>query len=114
MTAIKNQAQEMPADFDNEIHKWALECECLMITRYGLWSLSYGFLETKKNSQKAIPSNFNNSSSSKYTNSVKYPRVILQFNMVPPHSRKPQFKQEPLFYELSGHLRNTYKIIPEL
>lgn len=24
---IKNKNDEMPADFDNEIHKWALECK---------------------------------------------------------------------------------------
>lgn len=23
---MKNEAEEMPPDFDNEIHKWALEC----------------------------------------------------------------------------------------
>ena len=24
---IKNEDNEVPADFENEIHKWALECE---------------------------------------------------------------------------------------
>jgi len=26
MQEMRNQSSEMPADFDNEIHKWALEC----------------------------------------------------------------------------------------
>lgn len=26
MMEMKNEEDEMPPDFDNEIHKWALEC----------------------------------------------------------------------------------------
>lgn len=29
MNEMKDENNEMPADFDNEIHKWSLECNLL-------------------------------------------------------------------------------------
>lgn len=31
MLDLKDHNNEMPADFDNEIHKWALECKWVSI-----------------------------------------------------------------------------------
>lgn len=28
---MKDEKHEMPADFDNEIHKWSLECKYIQI-----------------------------------------------------------------------------------
>lgn len=40
---IKGEDDELPADFDNEIHKWALECWykncCLYVHNFNLMKL---------------------------------------------------------------------------
>lgn len=34
MVEMKDDKNELPSDFDNEIHKWALECNLIIIIEH--------------------------------------------------------------------------------
>lgn len=43
MEEMKDKSNEMPADFDNEIHKWSLECKFSMVFLFARNKFSFSF-----------------------------------------------------------------------